>query len=86
MSKSIDGRSGEIEFDGSNLFTGQVAIGIKRAGALLDGSITEQEKLNSSAKIPQSRRARKKVAILLFSGGLARSSVEVFVMETERRG
>jgi hypothetical protein len=25
--------------------SGQVAIGIKRAGALLDGSITEQEKL-----------------------------------------
>tara|TARA_R110002167_G_scaffold365999_1_gene592569 strand:- start:1277 stop:1435 length:159 start_codon:yes stop_codon:yes gene_type:complete len=39
-------------------FTGQVAIGIKRAGALLDGSITEQEKLIGSAKIPQPRRAR----------------------------
>jgi len=35
-----------------------VAMGIKRAGALLDGSITEQEKLMDSAKIPQPRRAR----------------------------
>jgi len=35
-----------------------VAMGIKRAGALLDGSITEQEKLMDSAKKPQPRRAR----------------------------
>jgi len=39
------------ELDGY-LFIGQVAIGIKRAGALLDCSITEQEKLMDSAKIP----------------------------------
>jgi len=51
-----------------------VAIGIKRAGALLDGSITEQEKLRVSAKMPQPRRARQEVAILIFSDGLVRSS------------
>lgn len=56
---------------------GQVAIGIKRAGALLDGSITEQEKLRVSSKMPQPRRARQKVAILLISGGLVRSSDDI---------
>ena len=54
---------------------GQVAIGIKRAGALLNGSITEQEKLIDSAKVLQPRRARQKVAILSLSGGFARISV-----------
>jgi len=53
-----------------------MAIGIKRAGALLDGSITEQEKLTSSAKMPQPRRARQKVAILFVSGGLVCSSYD----------
>ena len=86
MSKSRDGRSREIELDGRNLFIGQVTIGIKRAGALLDGSITEQEKLMGSAKIPQPRRARKKVAILTISDGLARSSDEYPVMGWDRRG
>ena len=51
-----------------------MAIGIKRAGALLNGSITEQEKLRVSAKMPQPRRARQKVAILPLSDGLVRSS------------
>jgi len=55
---------------------GQVAIGIKRAGALLDCSIAEQEKLIDSAKMPQPRRARQKVAILTISDGLVRSSVD----------
>jgi primosomal protein N'' len=63
-----------------------VAIGIKRAGALLDCSITEQEKLMRSAKIPQPRRARKKVAILTISDVLARSSDEHPVMGWKQRG
>ncbi len=35
----MDGRSCETELDGRNLFTGQVAIGIKRAGALLTAQL-----------------------------------------------
>jgi hypothetical protein len=37
---------------GVTCIIGQVAIGIKRAGALLDGPITEQEKLTGCAKMP----------------------------------
>ena len=70
---------------GITYFTGQVAIGIKRAGALLDCSVTEQEKLTSSAKMPQPRRVRQKVAILLVSGGLVRSSVDSLGNQEDRR-
>jgi len=41
------------------------------------GSITEQEKLTGSAKMPQPRRARQKVAIQLVSGGSVRSSEDI---------
>jgi len=63
-----------------------VAIGIKRAGALLDGSITEQEKLTNSAKMPQPRRARQKVAILFVSGGLVRSSDDILRKQKGAKG
>lgn len=58
----------------------------KEGRSFVYGSITEQEKLMGSAKIPQPRRARKKVAILFISDGLARSSDEHPVMGWERRG
>ena len=77
MSKSKDGRSCEIELDGRNLNYWSSGNRHKEGRSFAYGSITEQEKLSSSAKMPQPRRARQKVAILLVSGGSVRSSDDV---------
>ena len=50
------------------------------------GSNMEQEKLTSSAKMPQPRRARQKVAILLVSGGLVRSSDDILGNQEGAKG
>lgn len=86
MSKSRDGRSCETEFDGRNLYYWSNGNRHKEGRSItrrLNYGTGEAKYIVQ--KSHNLERAREKVAIQLFSGGLVRISEEVSVMEMERR-